>query len=94
MDWLPCQIRTVAGTDKETKIVTHIQTFYKTLDDFDFSTYVNSFYSTMMIVLGGDIGPTNKLESFFLSAVCFIGQTTIAVIFANVSLIIVKMNRK
>lgn len=48
----------------------------------------------MMIVLGGDIGPTNELESFFLSAVCFIGQTTIAVIFANVSLIIVKMNKK
>ncbi|KRX11005.1 Cyclic nucleotide-binding protein [Pseudocohnilembus persalinus] len=89
--WVPSSIRGVAessNTDEQELV----DSFYSTYSKGE--QYITSLYSITMLVLGGDIAPANKKQAFTLSIACIIGQTSLAILFANISVLIFKMNQK
>ena len=47
-----------------------------------------------MIILGGEISPVTSSQGFLLTSFAFLGQLSIAIIFANMSVILYKLNWK
>lgn len=78
--WLPSNYRIIASSsnlDEDTLAVDFYSNNYEKAD-----IYIYTFYSMMMSILGGEVAPVEPEQALVASSITFLGQMTIAFIFA------------
>lgn len=88
--WLPSNYRIIIQSsrlDGNQLAVDYYSTYTK------MHRYIFNFYNMVIIILGGEIAPITSEQSFLAVSFACIGQLTIAVLFANMIVILYKIKR-